>query len=322
MRKKIIWGIVLFLTQKNYAAINKNAAHNLNIKKNNIIIAVIDTGTDIKHNDLKKFIWVNEGETGIDTLGRDKTTNRIDDDGNGFVDDIHGWNFVDNNNNVSDLHGHGTHIAGIIKKEFQKHSANFTSEASARLMILKYYDPQASDTKNIQNTVKALNYAVKMQAHIINYSGGGGSQYASEYQAIEEAGQKNTLLVAAAGNNNSNSDNQKYYPANYALDNIISVAAADNYGELESFSNYGSNSVDIAAPGKLVYSTLPKNTYGLMSGTSQATAYVTGAAASLLATKTTLKSKEVLADLLARCKFNKSLKGKTKFQLAMVQSTQ
>ncbi|MEK6627449.1 MAG: S8 family peptidase [Bdellovibrionota bacterium] len=319
MRKKIILGIALFLTQKNYAAINKNAYYNLNIKNNHVVIAIIDTGADVKHNDLKKFIWINSGESGVDALGQDKATNLIDDDDNGFVDDLHGWNFVDNNNDVSDLHGHGTHITGIIKKEFQKHSANFTSEASARLMILKYYDPNASDTKNILNTTKALNYAVKMQARIINYSGGGGSRYAPEYQAIAEAAKKNTLLVAAAGNNNSNTDNQQYYPANYALDNIISVAATDNSGELESFSNYGHNSIDIAAPGKLIYSTLPKNTYGIMSGTSQATAYVTGVAASLLIVKTALKPKEILVDLLTRCKFNKSLKGKTKFQLAMVQ---
>lgn len=318
MNKKIILGFVLFLVQKNHAAISgKN--FKIDLQKNHIVVAVIDTGVDIKHKDLQKFIWINDGESGKDSLGRDKATNLIDDDNNGFIDDIHGWNFVNNNNDVSDLHGHGTHISGIIKKEFQKHGKKRILQPSLRLMILKYYDSHSADSENIVNTVKALNYAAKMQARVINYSGGGGSPYLPERQAIENAGHKNILLVAAAGNNNANTDNNGYYPADYELDNIISVTAADNNGELVSFSNYGLSTVDIAAPGKLIFSTLPKNTYGLMSGTSQATAFVTGVAARLLAHNTTMSPKDVLADLLVGCKFNKSLKGKTKFQLAMVQ---
>ncbi len=324
MNKKFILAVIFFITQKNYAAIHKNAAQSFTIEniKNSIIIAVIDTGTDIKHKELQKFIWINEGESGKDPLGRDKATNGLDDDDNGFVDDLHGWNFVDNNNDISDLHGHGTHISGIIKKEFQKHSADSTSIPSARLMVLKYYNPRAADSENVRNTVKALHYAVKMKAQIINYSGGGGTPSLKEFQAIEKAGKKNIILIAAAGNNNSNNDSTKYYPANYALDNIISVAATDNNGELVSFSNYGRNSIDLAAPGKSIYSTLPDNTYGSMSGTSQSTAYITGVAASLMAKliakNTLLKSKDILTDLLAGGKFSKSLKGKTKFQLAMI----
>lgn len=316
MNKKFILGAVLLFTQKNYAAINRNLS--LTDKVKYITIAVIDTGADIRHKDLKDFIWVNEGETGKDIFGNDKETNGIDDDGNGFVDDVHGWNFVDNNNDVSDLHGHGTHISGIIKKEFQKHHTNSTSAPSARLMILKYYNSKAEDADNVLNTAKAIEYATKMKVQIINYSGGGSSQYLKEFQAIEQAGKKNIIFIAAAGNNNSNTDNKKYFPANYALNNIISVAATDNDGELVSFSNYGGNTVDIAAPGKLIYSALPHNTYGFMSGTSQATAFVTGVAASFLAKNQRMKFQEVLADLLAGSKFNKSLKGKTKFQLAMI----
>lgn len=316
MNTKFILGAVLLFTQKNYAAINRNLS--LTDKVKYITIAVIDTGADIRHKDLKDFIWVNEGEAGKDIFGNDKETNGIDDDGNGFVDDVHGWNFVDNNNDVSDLHGHGTHISGIIKKEFQKHHTNSTSAPSARLMILKYYNSKAEDADNVLNTAKAIEYATKMKVQIINYSGGGSSQYLKEFQAIEQASKKNIIFIAAAGNNNSNTDNKKYFPANYALNNIISVAATDNDGELVSFSNYGGNTVDIAAPGKLIYSALPHNTYGFMSGTSQATAFVTGVAASFLAKNQRMKFQEVLADLLAGSKFNKSLKGKTKFQLAMI----
>lgn len=320
MFKKIIFGLALFSAQQNKAAIQRHSIGPA--KPDSIVIAVIDTGADTKHHELQKYIWINEGESGKDSLGRDKSTNLVDDDDNGFVDDLHGWNFVNNTNDVSDSHGHGTHIAGIIKKEFQKHSASGTSLPSARLMILKYYNAQATDTENIMNTVKAINYAVKMQARIINYSGGGGSPFLQEYQAIEKAAQKNILLIAAAGNNNSNTDTKKYYPANYNLENIISVAATDNEGDLVSFSNYGPQSVDIAAPGKSIYSTLPNNSYGTMSGTSQATAFVTGVAAGVLAKlsqkKSFLKPKNVLTDLLAKAQPSKSLKNKTKFQLAML----
>ena len=310
--------MVLFFAHKNHAAINKSGT--FTFRRESITIAVIDTGVDIKHRELQNSIWVNEGETGTDIFGNDKATNGKDDDNNGFIDDVHGWNFVNNNNDVSDSHGHGTHISGIIKKEFLKHQSIGTSAPVARLMILKYYSSQSEDSENVLNTVKAIEYATMMNARIINYSGGGSSQYALEYQAIKNAKLKNILFIAAAGNNNTNTDDKKYYPANYGLNNIISVAATDNEGELVSFSNFGSNTVDIAAPGKLVYSTLPGNTFGIMSGTSQATAFVTGAAARLMVRNKILKPNEVLADLLTTSRFNKTLKGKTKFQLAMTTS--
>ncbi|MBY0554448.1 S8 family serine peptidase [bacterium] len=317
MNNKFILGTALLFSQISEAAINKSAA--LNFKPNKIVIAVIDTGVDINHRDLKNIIWTNPGETGKDIFGRDKSTNGIDDDGNGYADDLHGWNFVNNSNDVSDSHGHGTHIAGIIQKEYRKHTPSSTSPPPARLMVLKYYSPDAQDSENVLNTVRAIEYANRMEANIINYSGGGGSAFTREYKAIEKSMQKNILFIAAAGNNNSNTDNKKYYPASYELDNIISVAATDNDGEFVSFSNYGQKSIDIAAPGKMIYSALPNNNYGFMSGTSQATAYVTGVAASLIAKSTSpLKTQEVLIDLLATSKFSKSLKGKTKFQLAMV----
>jgi subtilisin family serine protease len=317
MNAKFILGGLLLIAQNNYAAINKHSEFEL--RSPNITIAIIDTGVDINHKDLKKFIWTNLGETGLDKNGRDKATNSIDDDGNGFADDVHGWNFVNNNNDVYDDNGHGTHVAGIIKKEFQRHNGSSSLIPAARFMILKYYNEKATNIENVINTARAIEYATLMQANIINYSGGGGSEYTKEFEAIKKAGKKNILFVAAAGNNNENTDNLKYYPANYPLNNIISVAATDNEGELVSFSNYGKNSIDIAAPGQLIYSTLPKNSYGVMSGTSQATAFVTGIAASLMAKHgKTQKSQDLLQDLLASSKYNKSLKGKTKFQLAVL----
>lgn len=317
MKYKFILGTVLLSAHTGFAAINKN--HISSLKPSSVVIAVIDTGLDTHHKSLTENIWTNSGETGIDNLGRDKSNNGLDDDDNGFVDDVHGWNFSDNNNDLSDQHGHGTHIGGIILKEFQKRRALGPSAPSARLMILKYYNPKSKDADNVLNSTKAIEYANKMQAQIINYSGGGSQQFQKEFQAIEQSNKQNILFIAAAGNNNSNTDEAKYYPANYPLSNIISVAATDHNGQLVSFSNYGPNSIDLAAPGKLIYSTLPNNSFGFMSGTSQSTAYVTGVAAAYLSQHlNSALPRSFLSDLISHAQFNPSLKGKTKFQLAMI----
>ncbi|NJL25916.1 MAG: S8 family serine peptidase, partial [Calothrix sp. SM1_5_4] len=178
-----------------------------------ITVCVIDTGADIKHPDLAKNLWVNKGETGLDKLGRDKARNGVDDDGNGFIDDVHGWNFVKNSNDVSDEHGHGTHIAGIIGAEGGNGIGISGVSPKVSLMILKYYDAKGGDLNNLINTVKAIDYAVKQDCNIINYSGGGIAPSPDEKAAIERAMRKGILFVAAAGNERSNSDLRKYYPA-------------------------------------------------------------------------------------------------------------
>lgn len=314
MNKPFIFGVLFFLTQKNQAAINKDAKK---IEKpESVLVAVIDTGADIKHDLLKDSIWTNPGETGKDALGLDKETNSIDDDGNGFVDDVHGWNFIKNNNDVSDELGHGTHVSGIIKKEFNRHKTMRTSAQSVRLMILKYFDSASKPQDNLKNSTRAIEYANRMKAQIINYSSGGPDPSAQEFRAIQQSANQDVLFVAAAGNNNANTDFDKYYPANYPLKNIISVAATNNQGQLVSFSNFGSE-IDIAAPGKLIYSSLPNKQYGFMSGTSQATAYVTGLAASL-ATNRSLTPAQIITELKNLGTYNESLKGKTKSQVALI----
>jgi len=321
MNKTFILGAAFFFAQKNYAAIDKESLK-IYQPKNNVVVAVIDTGADTNHTELKKFIWTNEGETGLDQFGQNKETNQFDDDGNGFADDVHGWNFITNTNDVSDEIGHGTHIAGIIKKEFENHMtviSHSTSTPSVRLMILKYYDPKAKNETNLMNSTRAIEYATKMQAHVINYSGGGADPFAPELLAIQKSAQKNILFVAAAGNNRTNTDVEKYYPANYGLGNIISVAATNDQGEWMPFSNYGSK-IDIAAPGDAIYSTLPHKNYGFMSGTSQSTAFVSGLAASLLAQKT-VSPKKLISELKGLGKFSQALKGKTKSQLALIESS-
>ena len=278
-----------------------------------VIVAVIDTGIDINHEDLKTNLWKNPGETGLDSKGRDKATNGIDDDSNGFIDDIYGWNFVSNNNKLDDNHGHGTHIAGIIGAEAgnKKGISGISPEVS--LMILKYYDPKVPNTDNLKNTVQSIQYAVKMGAHIINYSGGGTDFSQEEHDAIQAAERKGILFVAAAGNERSNSDEHHYYPADYKLKNIISVTAIDPTTEVLSSSNYGTETVDIAAPGQNILSCLPGSTYGLMTGTSQATAFVTGAAVLVMSHKNLLGDpQEVKKYILATGDTSQSLISKTK----------
>ncbi|MGZ3748468.1 MAG: S8 family serine peptidase, partial [Pseudobdellovibrionaceae bacterium] len=138
-------------------ALNQNSPKSIQENTQGITVAIIDTGVDAHHPLLQGSLWTNPGDSGIDEAGRDKSQNGIDDDGNGFVDDVHGWNFADNNNQLSDLHGHGTHIAGIIQRMSPK----------TNIMILKYYDAKASGAENLTNSVKAIRYAIQMKAKII-----------------------------------------------------------------------------------------------------------------------------------------------------------
>lgn len=280
-----------------------------------VVVAVIDTGIDTEHKDLKKSIWINAGEAGKDALGRDKSTNGVDDDGNGYADDVNGWNFVDNNNKVVDVEGHGTHIAGIITTQFskQKHSGS-----ELQLMAIKYYSSKLSNQMNIINTIKAIHYATQMKAQIVNYSAGGAMPEFYELQAIQNLRKLGIMMVVAAGNEQEDTDVVRYYPASYRLDNMISVAALQKDGGLTNFSNYGKNTVDIAAPGKLIYSTLPNNRYGFLSGTSQATAFVTGQLAAVVADKKPSTYKLALESLYKQAVFSPALKGRTKFQLALL----
>lgn len=277
------------------------------------IIAVIDTGIDVNHEDLKNNLWMNPGESGLDAKGRDKASNGVDDDGNGFIDDVHGWNFVSGNNNLEDNHGHGTHIAGIIGAEASNKKGISGVAPNVSLMVIKYFDPKVPNTDNLKNTIASIRYAVKMGAHIINYSGGGTDYSQDEYDAVASAAAKGILFVAAAGNERSNSDQHHYYPADYGLKNIISVTAIDPTTQVLPSSNYGVLTVDIAAPGQNILSCLPNNSYGLMTGTSQATAFVSGAAALVMSHKDQYyQATEVKNYILATGDTSSSLLAKTR----------
>lgn len=248
-----------------------------------VIVAVIDTGCDVHHPDLHSNIWRNAGEGGLDRNGDPKSSNGIDDDDNGFVDDFHGWNFSANSNDISDDHGHGTHIAGIIGAERLSAISSSGIAPHVSLMILKYFDSESTGPDNLRNTISAIRYAVNMGADIINYSGGGIIRSREEEAVLKWAAAQGVLVIAAAGNEGANSDFFHFYPADYDLPNILSVGAIDQHEELLRMSNFGVHTVALAAPGKNIYSTLPGGQYGYMTGTSQATAFVTGVAALLIA---------------------------------------
>jgi len=246
--------------------INAPLAWNITTGSSNVIIAIVDSGIDLNHPDLKANIWINPGEI---------PGNGIDDDHNGYIDDVYGWNFVSANNNVADDDGHGTHVAGIIAAVGNNAAGVTGLMWNVTIMPLKFLDKNGDGY--IDDAVSAIRYATKMGASIISCSWG-GSQYS---KALNDAiSASSALIVCAAGNEytGQNNDILPFYPASFTSPNIISVTATDENDKLAPFSSYGVNSVDVAAPGTAIYSTLPGSRYGFMQGTSMATPYVSALA--------------------------------------------
>ncbi len=236
-----------------------------------IIVGIIDTGIDYHHPDLKDNIWHNPAEI----------MDGKDNDNNGYTDDVWGWDFVNNDNMPLDDRGHGTHCAGIIGAAANNHIGIVGLNWNAKLMALKIFDQNGHAT--ISKAIEALEYAINNGARISNNSW--GSYYYSNAlrDAINEAKEANHLVVAAAGNQSNNNDGATpSYPCSYTLDNILSVASTDHNDKLSSFSNYGALSVDLAAPGDLILSTMPDNRYNFQSGTSMAAPFVSATASLLL----------------------------------------
>ena len=231
------------------------------------VVAVIDTGLDYNHEvfTASGAVWNNSDEI---------ASNGIDDDGNGYVDDVRGWNFVSNSNNPMDDEDHGTHVSGIILGVSQDIFASTLAAAKIKIMPLKFLDSSGSGATS--DAIEAIYYAIANGASVINASWGGGSYSAALQDAIVEAYNNHVTFVAAAGNSSTNNDNSPTYPANYEIGNLISIAATTDSDSVASFSNYGSNTVHIASPGVSILSTLPNDTYAYASGTSMATPLVAG----------------------------------------------
>ncbi len=239
-----------------------------------IIVAVIDTGIDYTHEDLIANLWTNP----------DETANGEDDDGNGIIDDIYGARWLDGNGlptsgDPMDGDGHGTHVAGTIGGVGDNAIGIAGVNWQVQLMALKFLDDGGSGWS--ADAVAALEYAIDKGAHLSNNSWGGGGYSQAMRDMIAAAGDANQLFIAAAGNSATDNDGIPHYPSSYDNDNLIAVASSDHDDLVSSFSCYGRQSVDIAAPGSGILSSVPGNAYDEYSGTSMATPHVTGAAALL-----------------------------------------
>jgi subtilisin family serine protease len=279
-----------------------------------MIVAVLDTGVDYTHEDLLPNMWRNSGEQGTDAAGRDKSTNGIDDDYNGYVDDLMGWDFAAKDNKPFDLAvdpkqlligggnpGHGTHCSGNVAARGFNSLGIAGVAPNVKIMALRFISEKGQGTT--ADAVMAIRYAVDNGAKILSNSWGGeGSRNdgSEENLALKEviqyAESKGTLFIAAAGNGRAGTgydmdqDPTPVYPASYDFENIITVAAIDVKNELGVFSNWGPTSVDIGAPGVAVLSTTVGGKYSdkvldfagfdiTWDGTSMATPHVAGAAA-------------------------------------------
>jgi subtilisin family serine protease len=212
----------------------------------NVVVAVIDSGVDYNHPDLLNNIWINLGEI---------AGNGLDDDGNGMIDDVRGWDFVDDDNNPMDADDHGTHVAGTIAAEGDNDTGITGVTWTAKIMVLRFLDGFGQG--NVADEIEAIDYAIDKGANIINASFGSDTPSPSERAAIVDARDAGILFVAAAGNDGSNNDSIPHYPSSYDLDNIIAVAASDQNDNLPPFTNFGFTSVDVAAPGTNTYSSKP-----------------------------------------------------------------
>jgi thermitase len=236
-----------------------------------IVVGVIDTGVDYNHPDLKANMWVNSAEFNGST--------GVDNDGNGVVDDVHGYNAILNSGNPFDDHAHGTHCAGTIGA-VGNNGIGITGVAwKVKIMALKFLAANGSGSD--VNAIKTINYAVNMRnvggnLKVLNNSWGGSGYNPALKQAIEAANDVGILFVVAAGNSNLNNDASPTYPAGYDVPNVISVAAISQNGNRASFSNYGANTVHLAAPGVGILSTIPGGGYASYNGTSMAAPHVSG----------------------------------------------
>lgn len=256
------------------ADINAEAAWNISTGSTNVVVAVIDSGVRYTHQDLAGQMWRNPGES-----GGGKETNGIDDDGNGYIDDVFGINSINGTGNPMDDNDHGTHCAGTIGAQANGAGGHVGVAWNVRIMALKFLG--ASGGGRNSDAIECIEYAVAKGAKISNNSWGGTAYSQALFDAISAARNAGHLFIAAAGNDGMDNDTVPHYPANYDLDNIISVAALDRADRLANFSDYGLETVDIGAPGVAIYSSTATtdSSYASFDGTSMATPHVTGVAA-------------------------------------------
>lgn len=295
--------------------IRAEQAWNITTGNRSVVVGIIDTGIDVNHEDLRDNIWTNPAEV---------AGNSIDDDGNGFVDDIHGWDFAHNDATVfdyteptyppsetytGDLDDHGTHVAGTIGATGNNTIGVAGVNWQVSLMSLKFITEDGSGSTS--KLLNAFAYAKAMRQlwessggtkganiRILNNSYGGDNFSQAELDAIHALGDAGILFVASAGNDGVFNDLFPVYPANYVSPNLISVAASGGGGSRAFFSNFGEATVNVTAPGEYILSTLPRNTYDFANGTSMAAPHVSGSAALVCALSPNITMQKLRALLM------------------------
>ena len=272
--------------------INAPEAWDQSIGDSDVVIGVIDTGIDYDHVDLVDNLWINSAEI---------ADNGIDDDGNGYVDDVYGVNTINDTGDPYDDNGHGTHVAGTIAARGNNGIGGAGVMWQGRIASCKFL--AAFGGGFLEDALECLDYFAALKDAgvnivVTNNSWGGGSPSALLSDAIQAHADRDILFVAAAGNDASNTDVYPAYPASYPLDSIISVAAIDRTGALAFFSNYGATSVDIAAPGASILSTVPGDQWAIFDGTSMAAPHVAGVVGLLKANEPLMTADEIRTHLL------------------------
>jgi subtilisin family serine protease len=282
--------------------INAPQAWDFTTGSTNIVVAVIDTGINLTHEDLVDNLWTNPGEIAGDG---------IDNDGNGFVDDVNGWDFVNDDNDPTDDHGHGTHCAGTIGAVGNNSVGVAGVCWNVKIVGIKFLGLAGGSTAD---AIASVEYATGLSQYIrlTSNSWGGGGESAALEAAINASGVAGQLFIAAAGNDAVDNDVTPHYPSSYESENLIAVASIAEGGDLSGFSCYGLTSVDLAAPGSDIRSCWigGNDKYNTISGTSMATPHVSGAAALLWSLRPEYDWQEIETAILENVATNAALEGK------------